>query len=331
MTSTSGKTLKALAAATLLAAGTMLGAAGTASATDPSTREPAEIPWRWWDGGLYALAHNGESIPGMDDDGCKPSPEHPNPVLLLHGTGANGPDNYATLGQALLNEGYCVWAPNYGVPPGMPRFGDTPLAGGMATLPQTGAEIAREIDRIRELTGAEKVDLAGMSQGGMVAGYVAKVERPGAVGRVVSMGAPWPRQGMRSLYEVMEVPPQVGGSIADLPPGVMPDDGLDAWLGPEGTPFAEDVEYTLVASRVDGVAPVNTALALGETVRQTGINRVLVQDGCEVDRSTHMNLYVDPRAVDATLNALDPANAKPLRCVPTDGLVGPALPVPPRG
>ena len=56
----------------------------------------------------------------------------------------------------------------------------------------------------------------------------------------------------------------------------------------------------------------------------------VTQDGCPVDRSSHLTQVNDPRAVDATMSVLDPSDTRPLRCVPTDGLVGPLVPVPPR-
>lgn len=298
--------------------------AGPAAATDPSTRAPAEIPWQWWDGGLHAVQNNGAWLPGLQDDSCRPSPRHPNPVILLHGQGASAQNNSATIGQALLNEGYCVWAPNYGVPPLMPHLGPMPVAAGLAAYPINAEDVAREVDRVRGLTGAAKVDLVGISQGTLAAGYTSKVLRPGAVDRVVAITGVWPTAGMASILEAVDAPPVFGSAAAA--PGYDSFDRIERWLGPEQTPFADDVEYTLVGSRYDGLVPLQHTMA-----RDTpGAHRVVLQDGCEVNRSNHLTLINDPRVVDVTLNALDPDHAVEPRCVPTDGLTGPALPVPPR-
>src|SRR5919106_6337888 len=52
---------------------------------------------------------------GFNDWSCRPSAEHPEPVVMLHGLGANGEANYAGyLGPYVADQGYCVFAPTYG-------------------------------------------------------------------------------------------------------------------------------------------------------------------------------------------------------------------------
>ena len=51
---------------------------------------------------------------GFNDWSCQPSAAHPDPVVLLHGLGGNGPGNFLTLGPYLASAGYCVYAPTYG-------------------------------------------------------------------------------------------------------------------------------------------------------------------------------------------------------------------------
>ncbi len=52
--------------------------------------------------------------PGADNFGCKPSPAHPDPVILVNGTFANQDDNWQAASPLLANHGYCVFTFNYG-------------------------------------------------------------------------------------------------------------------------------------------------------------------------------------------------------------------------
>ena len=80
------------------------------------------------------------------------------PVVCLHGTVANG-GNWAALAQLLLARGRVVVTPTYG------ERGTAPLA-------DNRAEVMRIVHRTLELTGADRVDLVGHSQGGLLAGLV---------------------------------------------------------------------------------------------------------------------------------------------------------------
>src|SRR5690242_3355769 len=65
--------------------------------------------------------------PGANDFTCRPSAAHPNPVVLVHGLGANMAANWGVFSPALASAGYCVFALNYGrrtdVPPPFDHFG----------------------------------------------------------------------------------------------------------------------------------------------------------------------------------------------------------------
>lgn len=76
------------------------------------------------------------SPPGANDWSCKPTTEHPFPVILVPGTFENMAKNWATMAPVLKSQGYCVYALNYG-----------------------------------STNGAKKVDLVGHSQGGMMPRY----------------------------------------------------------------------------------------------------------------------------------------------------------------
>ncbi len=102
------------------------------------------------------------------NNGCKPSAAHPYPVVLVHGTFADEGSNWVTLAPLLANNGYCVYAFNYG---------ETILSGllgsvdGLGNIEGSAEELSSFVSSVLHRTGASKVDIVGHSQGGMMPGY----------------------------------------------------------------------------------------------------------------------------------------------------------------
>ncbi|AVZ40547.1 MULTISPECIES: triacylglycerol lipase [unclassified Dietzia] len=305
-------------------AGLVAAAALVVVASGPATASPAteQVPWRWWDGAAHQLTNGLADPPGINRDDCRPSARHPVPVILVHGTGLNGGNSWATYGAALAAEGYCVWAPTVGAPPGL---GST---GGFDSLTGASApQLAAEIDRVRALTGAHEVDLVGHSQGAIIASYVTATTRAHAVRTVVTLGVDPARSG--------EGPPEfVTEFLEVISPGTARRDAEAtlAWLGDEGVPFARGVRYVAVVSDYDELTGPVTAPVVPDFV---DLRVVRLQDGCEADRSGHLTVLASPRAVDLVTDALggtaaEAGGARPPRCVPADQLLGVLAPVPPR-
>ncbi len=89
--------------------GLLLGFAVPAeAAAEPSG---AELPVDHVNALAYAVAHRNQPPSGANDWNCLPTAEHPNPVVLAHGSIENMAQNWYALAPLLRNEGYCVYAP----------------------------------------------------------------------------------------------------------------------------------------------------------------------------------------------------------------------------
>lgn len=314
-----------LAAAALVVVTPGLAAAAPTSPTpSPPTPTAEQVPWRWWDGAAYQLTHGLADPPGLNRDDCQPTAERPHPVILVHGTGLNGGNSWATIGAALAAEGYCVWAPTVGAPPG-PGGGPGSLGGLDSLTGASAPQLVAEIDRVRALTGAERVDLVGHSQGAIVASYVAATGRAHAVRTVVTLGADPARSGDGPPEFVTAATETFSAETAQRDA-----EATLAWLGEEGVPFARGVRYVAVSSDYDELTGPVVAPVVPDFV---DLQVVRLQDGCEVDRSGHLTVLASPRAVDLVVDALGgpgvgASDQRPPRCVPADQLLGVLAPVP---
>ena len=116
-----------------------------------------------------------ESVAGANN-GCKPSSAHPYPVVLVHATLADEGSNWVTLAPLLANEGYCVYAFNYGATLASlelwPFIG--PRIDGLGHIESSAKELSSFVNNVLSKTKASKVDLVGHSQGGMMPNYYIK-------------------------------------------------------------------------------------------------------------------------------------------------------------
>ena len=136
-------------------------AASFALQTAPAGAATYPVPYNFGAGILAATLHPGSSPPGSNDWNCRPTVAHPYPVVLVHGTFGNMTDSWQALSPLLANNGYCVFALDYGGSPGnqIQATGD---------IPTSAAQLGAFVDRVLQATGATKVDVVGHSQGGMM-------------------------------------------------------------------------------------------------------------------------------------------------------------------
>jgi triacylglycerol esterase/lipase EstA (alpha/beta hydrolase family) len=76
-------------------------------------------------------------------------------------------DSWQALAPLLANNGYCVFALNYGAANGSGTIG----VYGIGDITQSAQQLAAFVDQVLTATGARKVDIVGHSQGGMMPRY----------------------------------------------------------------------------------------------------------------------------------------------------------------
>jgi triacylglycerol esterase/lipase EstA (alpha/beta hydrolase family) len=284
------RTLRRAALLLITVAALTVGPAATASAADISDLLPAVSP------------------PGANDFSCRPTAEHPEPIVLVHGTFEGAADNWAVVSPQLKAAGYCVFALDYG----------DRATGDIAT---SAAQLERFVDAVLAATGARKVSLVGHSQGGMMPRYYIKF-----------LG------GANAVDDLVGLAPSNHGTtlsglaiMAGYFPGALP---LVGALCPactdqvKGSPFitalnaggdtVAGVKYTVIQSRYDEVVtPYSSAFLSGADV-----TNITIQDVCFLDGGEHLSMTSDHIVGRQMLNALDPAHAQSTLCSPIVPAVG---------
>ncbi|RKO26189.1 alpha/beta fold hydrolase [Pseudarthrobacter phenanthrenivorans] len=244
------------------------------------------------------------SPPGANDWSCKPTAEHPYPVILVPGTFESMVKNWSTLSPYLKSEGYCVFALNYGETNGVYATG--PVA-------ESAAELAPFVDAVRSATGAKKVNLVGHSQGGMMPRYYM-----GFLG------------GAKNVNQLIGIAPSNHGTEGLIvpPPEALEDPdftaaGCAACADQQaGSAFMQELNsigdtvagssYTVISTVYDEVViPYNSQFLAGPAKQVTNIT---IQDKCPADVFEHDQTPNDPvvhqivaHALSRTSGPADPA------------------------
>ncbi|MHB8438101.1 MAG: lipase family alpha/beta hydrolase [Acidimicrobiales bacterium] len=160
-----------LAAAAVLTAGLGAPAALTNLSHTSHTSSTPPPPPPYGTGELMGIeAENNAPTsmpPGIVNGPCTLGAEHPYPVVLVHGTFANAAFSWQTLAPMLADEGYCVFALNYGATTWTKDSGNHIYA--VDSIENSAAELAWFVDDVViPDTGASAVDIVGHSQGGMM-------------------------------------------------------------------------------------------------------------------------------------------------------------------
>ncbi|AOR33649.1 lipase [Streptomyces fodineus] len=301
-----------------------LGQGAAVAAADPAPPVPRGKLLSLPLAGVGGLLHPDAPPAGADDWSCKPTREHPRPVVLLHGTFANAYDDWGLMSPYLKQLGYCVFAAEYGGAPGNP-------VKATAHIPDSARQIAGYVDRVLKATGAHQVDLVGHSQGGGVTPrwYLrfdggtdpAHPER----NKVHSLVGLAPSNHGTTGSGLGTLTTKLGlDKTASLVLGEAYEDQL---VGSEAnTTLDRDgdtrpgVDYTVIATKFDEVVTPYTHQFLTAGPGAT-VKNITIQDICPRDFSEHVSIAYDSNAAQLVRNALDPAHAQPVDC----GLTLPVL------
>ena len=248
---------------------------------------------------------------GWNDWGCRPSAAHPEPVVLVHGLGANDTVNWFFHAPKIAAQGYCVFSLTYGT--GI--LG--PAVGGLASMRDSAAQLGRFVDRVRATTGAAKADIVGHSEGSTMPAYYLKYGGGAAkIVHFVGFGANYRGTTLGGLDKLakalLTTVPGLGlilktacGSCTEyLAPSAFLDD-----LARGGVHVAGPA-YTSIVSKYDEVVTPYTSGILSEP----GTTDIVLQDFCASDASGHLSQAVDPNVTGLILHALD-ASYTP-KCTP---------------
>lgn len=259
--------------AVLLAVAAVLAGSAAARADDPVAAAKQYLP-------RVPLA-------GANDWSCKPSAAHPDPVVLVHGTFGPPFANWAAMAPALKADGYCVFALEYGIHMlGIPGTGDIPASAG---------QLKTFVDGVLAATGAQKVDLVGHSQGGMMPRYYIRyLGGASKVNDLVALapsnhGTKLPLTPVAGAAGCVACDQQFWGSdfLAHLNAGHETEPGVD---------------YTVIETTYDEVVtPYTSAFLSGDSAHVTNVT---VQDTCPGRPDEHLLIAFDPASVGWVENAL---------------------------
>ncbi|QTJ69874.1 alpha/beta fold hydrolase [Rhodococcus sp. ZPP] len=209
--------------------------------------------------------------------------------------------NWAMYSPQLKADGYCVFGLNYGGT----NTGPFHQIGDMRVSAQ---QVGDYVDEILAATDADRVDIVGHSQGGLVPlYYINRLGGASKVGTMIGVAAATNGISAYGMLNLLAGHPQAKDLVGRTIPAV--DDGTAgsafvAETGVDGMTRPE-VEYATVSSRSDLV------VQLSESQLPPGpnVSNVVVQDFCAENLTNHGTMVYDDTTLRIVRNLLDPATA----------------------
>jgi triacylglycerol esterase/lipase EstA (alpha/beta hydrolase family) len=311
-----------LTAAVCIVGATALASVASAGAASAQTSLPVNYDF----GTAYVSTFTSPTVspPGANNWSCRPTAQHPYPVVLVHGTLENMNDNWQAASPILANHGYCVFALNYG---GASATSDFQGTGEIAASAQ---QLAAFVNQVLAATGAAKVDIVGHSQGGMMPRYY--INFLGGAAKVDKLIALAPSNygttldGLTALGQTLGLLGPINSSLSTSCDACVEQEVGSSFLtNLNAHPTVPGVSYTVIETTGDEVVTPYTNAFLPAAANVTNIT---VQNQCSTDDSEHLEIANDPVAMADMLNALDPAQPVKVPCLVVLPVFGPVGPVP---
>jgi pimeloyl-ACP methyl ester carboxylesterase len=283
-----------------------LAAAATVWAVAPATAG-AQLPVPYGNAALAAFAsaeiNTPTFVPGANNVFCRPSAQHPYPVVLVHGTVEDEGSNWVTLAPLLANSGYCVYAFNYGET-ALSLFG---RVDGLNFIEHSAQELSSFVNGVLALTHTSKVDLVGHSQGGMMPNYYVKFL--GGASKIHTLIGLAPSNHGTTLDGLLtllgEIPggSQLGGLLEDIgaPSLAQQEQGsaFETHLFASGDTVAGPRYVVIESTHDEVVTPYTNAFLSGPNV-----TNITIQSQCPTDPTAHIGIAGDSPAMQNVLNQL---------------------------
>jgi len=223
-------------------------------------------------------------------------------VILTEGTFASMYSSFGAISPDLVNNGYCVYAFNYGQ--------TIPLTGIYATgnIAASAAELSAEVNRVLTETGASKVDIVGWSQGGMMPRYY--ISDLGGAAKVNMLVGFAPSNYGTTLGGITTLIADLG--LEGLATALLSVTCPACAQQLQGSSFLDSLNQT---ATVPGVRYVTIETADDEVVTPytnaflpagPNVQNITLQDQCPQDASDHLSIPYDSNALQDMINALGP-------------------------
>jgi triacylglycerol esterase/lipase EstA (alpha/beta hydrolase family) len=233
---------------------------------------------------------------------CTPSAAHPYPVVLVEGTFSSMYNSFGAISPDLANDGYCVYAFNYGQ--------TIPFTGfyAMGDIRTSAAELSTEVNNVLAETGASKVDLVGWSQGGMMPRYY--INDLGGAADVNMLVGLAPSNYGTTVDGLTTLVADLG--LAGVATGLLSIacqacdqqlQGSSFLTSLNQTPTVPGVKYVVIETADDDVVTPYTNAFLPTA---PNVQNITLQNQCPQDASDHLSISYDSNALQDMINALGP-------------------------
>jgi triacylglycerol esterase/lipase EstA (alpha/beta hydrolase family) len=248
------------------------------------------------------LIWNYGAAPAGANARCTPSATHPYPVILTEGTFASMYNSFGAISPDLVNNGYCVYAFNYGQ--------TIPFSGfyAMGDIASSAAQLSAEVNKVLSQTGATKVDIVGWSQGGMMPRYY--INNLGGASKVNMLVGFAPSNYGTDLDGVVNLIADFGAlGVATALLSVTCTACAEQFQGSSfltslnQVPTVASVKYVVIETAHDDVV---TPYANAFLPAASNVQNITLQSQCSQDGSDHISIPYDSNALQDMINALGP-------------------------